>query len=107
MSGQLKLDPGTIQGTVISNDLPEVMESISSSITDDSKAILEDTAKKVSSCNKKLKSGIKKLNTYIDSMAEAFAEADSKAAKLLEQNTTTMNATKKTTNKKGYRNMLP
>jgi hypothetical protein len=36
-----KINTDTIKGTVITNDLPEIMESVDSSITDDSKAVLE------------------------------------------------------------------
>jgi type VII secretion effector (TIGR04197 family) len=83
-----KINTDTIKGTVITNDLPEIMESVDSSITDDSKAVLEQAVSKLTQTNKKLKKSLKQLNKYIDNMAEAFEEVDKDISKKIEENTT-------------------
>lgn len=85
-----KIEVGTIKSTLISNDLPEIMESVSTSITDDSKSVLESVIKQLGSCNKQLGKSLKQLNTYIDSMAEAFEEADKQASDSMNKNTATL-----------------
>ncbi|MDA9471089.1 hypothetical protein [Enterococcus sp. 5H] len=99
-----KIEVGTIKTTIISNDLPEIMESISTSITDDSKSVLENAMKQLSNCNKHLGKSLKQLNTYVDSMAEAFEEADKQASDLMNQNTATLasSSTSPSAGTKGY-----
>lgn len=103
-----KIEVGTIKSTLISNDLPEIMESVSTSITDDSKSVLESAIKQLGSCNKQLGKSLKQLNTYVDSMAEAFEDADKQASDLMNQNTATLvsSSNSRSSGTKGYLELL-
>jgi type VII secretion effector (TIGR04197 family) len=91
-----KVNTDTIKGTVITNDLPEIMEAVNDSITDDSKEVLAQAVKQLSQTNKKLGKSLKQLNQYIDNMAEAFEEVDKDISKKIEENTTAaINTTEK------------
>jgi type VII secretion effector (TIGR04197 family) len=100
-----KINTDTIKGTVITNDLPEIMESVDSSITDDSKAVLEQAVSQLTQTNKKLKKSLKQLNKYIDNMAEAFEEVDKGISKKIEENTVAVN-TDSTRSSKGTERYL-
>ncbi len=82
-----KIDTGQIKSTVITDDLPEIQESLSTAIEDNSKEHVTKVCDQVKQCNTHLKSALKQMNNYLNSMAEAFEEMDSSLGKVIEEGT--------------------
>ncbi len=100
-----EVDVGQIKGTSITADWQQLAaQSMVGSITDDSLGAILTTCEKVSNCDDKLVRGLTNLNSYMNSMAEAFQEMDESVAKMVESGTDGMSSSIKGPN--SYRAMF-
>jgi type VII secretion effector (TIGR04197 family) len=101
-----KINVDTLKSTTITETLPEIKKSVDSTIEDDSKGVLDTTFNQLQNCNTSLKKTIKQLNSYMNSMAEAFEAMDKNISITIEESTSSAVNTASTKPSKGTEKYL-